>query len=103
MVQAATKDGNIRKISHVRIFVTKFVLICCFARSEMFHRGLSGSGVTFGIIGSLLQSKQNVASQVGFLSALLVKISLLPAHFKTDILILLHFLNDFGTFWFYFK
>lgn len=103
MVQSANKDSNIRKISHVRIFVMKFVLTCCLAKSEMFHKGLSGSAIFFGITGSLLQTKQNIALKEGFLSAPPVKISLLPADFKTDILMLLHFLKDFRNFWFYFK
>lgn len=74
----------------------KFVLTCCLARSEMFHTGLCGSAIIFGIIGSLLQSKQNISLQVGFLSGPSVKISLLPADFKTDLLMLL----DFRTFYF---
>lgn len=74
----------------------KFVLTCCLARSEMFHTGLCGSAIIFGIIGSLLQSKQNISLQVGFLSGPSVKISLLPADFKTELLMLL----DFRTFYF---
>lgn len=74
----------------------KFVVTCCLARSEMFHTGLCGSAIIFGIIGSLLQSKQNISLQVGFLSGPSVKISLLPADFKTELLMLL----DFRTFYF---